>query len=301
MWKALRYEMYTLEKAILLAQANRSRFEKCCLYVLVTESDCHHGSGPAIRGALAAGAKAVQLREKQMPVRRFLDYAAHVREWTRKAGALLIVNDRPDLAVLLDADGVHVGQDDLRVARSAKNRRAGSDRRRVNAQCGAGPPGGPRRGRLSGRGSDLRIRDKTVRPVCRFGVSSAGGPEHFSPLVCYWGHQSGKHRRGDRDWGNAGGSQFGHLCRRGSRGGGGATTVSARNRLKKGFSLRRSQVLIFMRVTANSGAVTLCFLSSASEVTVTTEAVLRSGSVGFRRFQHFNYQTLKGKQNASYQ
>ncbi len=114
-WKALRYEMYTLEKAILLTQANRSRFEYCRLYVLATESACHHGTGPAIRGALAAGAKAIQLREKEMPVRRFLDYAARVREWTREAGALLFINDRPDLAVLADADGVHVGQDDLTV------------------------------------------------------------------------------------------------------------------------------------------------------------------------------------------
>ncbi len=47
-----------------------------------------------------------------------------VREWTRAAGTLFIVNDRPDLAVLADADGVHLGQDDLPV--SAARRIVGS-------------------------------------------------------------------------------------------------------------------------------------------------------------------------------
>ena len=41
--------------------------------------------------------------------------AHDVRRWTRKAGALFIVNDRPDVARLVEADGVHLGQDDLPV------------------------------------------------------------------------------------------------------------------------------------------------------------------------------------------
>ena len=83
--------------------------------MLVTEDLCHHGSGPAIRGALQGGVGIVQLREKRMEDRKLVDQGRRVREWTREAGALFIMNDRPDLAVLTDADGVHVGQEELSV------------------------------------------------------------------------------------------------------------------------------------------------------------------------------------------
>jgi thiamine-phosphate pyrophosphorylase len=85
------------------------------LYLLVTESACPHGSGPVIRAALANGVGIVLIREKTLPDRLLLEHARRVREWTRDAGGLLIVNDRPDLAVLCDADGVHVGQEELTV------------------------------------------------------------------------------------------------------------------------------------------------------------------------------------------
>jgi len=81
----------------------------------VTESLCPHGVGPAVRGALAGGAGVVQLREKEMPERRLIELGRRVRAWTREADALYIMNDRADLAVLTDADGVHVGQDELSV------------------------------------------------------------------------------------------------------------------------------------------------------------------------------------------
>lgn len=111
----LRYRLYTIEKALLTTLASRERLSGCDLYLLVTESLCHHGSGPAIRQALAAGVRIVQLREKEMTDRNLLEATRRVRAWTREADALFIINDRPDLAVLADADGVHVGQDELSV------------------------------------------------------------------------------------------------------------------------------------------------------------------------------------------
>lgn len=111
----LRYEMYTLEKALLLTHVARERLTDCDLYLLVTEELCHHGSGPAIRGALKGGVSIVQIREKTLPDRLLLERAQRIRDWTHEAGALLIMNDRPDLALLCDADGVHVGQDELTV------------------------------------------------------------------------------------------------------------------------------------------------------------------------------------------
>jgi thiamine-phosphate pyrophosphorylase len=113
--EGLRYELYTLEKALLLTEFNRHELVNRRLYLLVTESLCPHGCGPAVRGALAGGVDLVQLREKELPDRRLIELGKQVRRWTREAGAVYIMNDRADLAVATDADGVHVGQDELSV------------------------------------------------------------------------------------------------------------------------------------------------------------------------------------------
>jgi thiamine-phosphate pyrophosphorylase len=57
----------------------------------------------------------IQLREKDLPDRTLLARARDLREMTRASGVLFIVNDRPDIALLAEADGVHLGQDDLSV------------------------------------------------------------------------------------------------------------------------------------------------------------------------------------------
>lgn len=111
----LRYEAYTLEKAILLTQSARERLDGRLLYLLVTEALCPRGSGPVIRAALDAGVDLIQVREKTMCDRNLVAHGRRVRRWTIEAGALYIVNDRPDLAVLTEADGVHVGQEELSV------------------------------------------------------------------------------------------------------------------------------------------------------------------------------------------
>jgi thiamine-phosphate pyrophosphorylase len=112
----LRYRVYTLEKGVLRTDANQQRLAGQQVYLLVTESLCHHGSGPAVHGAIAAGVRMFQVREKTMSDRHLVEHARNVRRWTRDADALLIINDRPDIAALVDADGVHVGQDELSVA-----------------------------------------------------------------------------------------------------------------------------------------------------------------------------------------
>ncbi len=111
----IRYRLYTIEKAILSVEANRQRLDARHLYLLVSEATCDHGAGPAVRESLAGGVDIVQVREKTMPDGRLIEFGRRVRTWTAEAGALLIMNDRPDLAVLCDADGVHVGQDELPV------------------------------------------------------------------------------------------------------------------------------------------------------------------------------------------
>ena len=62
---------------------------------------------------LAGGARFIQLRSKHASSGAFLASSADVVERAHKAGAMVILNDRADIAVLSSADGVHVGQEDL--------------------------------------------------------------------------------------------------------------------------------------------------------------------------------------------
>jgi thiamine-phosphate pyrophosphorylase len=82
---------------------------------LVTDERLSRGRPTAeiVRAAIRGGVDAVQLRGKDLPMREQVAIGRALREITREAGVLFIVNDRADLAVALDADGVHVGQDDL--------------------------------------------------------------------------------------------------------------------------------------------------------------------------------------------
>jgi thiamine-phosphate pyrophosphorylase len=68
-----------------------------------------------VEAALKGGVDMVQLREYGITDSAFFETACRLRNLTRKYNALFIVNNRPDIAYLTGADGVHVGQDDLPV------------------------------------------------------------------------------------------------------------------------------------------------------------------------------------------
>jgi thiamine-phosphate pyrophosphorylase len=68
-----------------------------------------------LEAAVRGGVDAVQIREKALPDSELLPRLVEARELTNALGVPLVVNDRPDLAVLARADAVHVGQDDLPV------------------------------------------------------------------------------------------------------------------------------------------------------------------------------------------
>jgi thiamine-phosphate pyrophosphorylase len=111
----LRYDSYTLERAMLLGQTGRERLADCRLYVLATEAICRASLAGTVREACAGGAQVIQLREKTAGDRRLLEMAREVRRIAREHNVLFIVNDRPDIALLSEADGVHLGQDDMPV------------------------------------------------------------------------------------------------------------------------------------------------------------------------------------------
>lgn len=83
------------------------------VYVVTDERADGWALLPIIRAALAGGATAIQLRRKAELGRAFVELGRAVRELTRAHDALFIVNDRVDVARIVDADGVHVGQDDI--------------------------------------------------------------------------------------------------------------------------------------------------------------------------------------------
>lgn len=68
-----------------------------------------------VQALLDAGIKIIQYREKDKKAGRMLEECRMIRQLTRQTGACFIVNDHVDLALLCEADGVHVGQDDLPV------------------------------------------------------------------------------------------------------------------------------------------------------------------------------------------
>jgi thiamine-phosphate pyrophosphorylase len=68
----------------------------------------------------AGGARLLQLRVKDLSSREFLSLAQQVRDVCHRHGCLLIINDRADIALAVDADGVHVGQEDLPLAAARK-------------------------------------------------------------------------------------------------------------------------------------------------------------------------------------
>ena len=110
---AIRYGLYDLEVTCLQAttgQRRNSRLDDCNLCLITAPA-------PDLRdkldAALSSGIAMVQYRSKSGSDRQNLKEAVELQDLCRRRGALFVVNDRIDLALALDADGVHLGQDDL--------------------------------------------------------------------------------------------------------------------------------------------------------------------------------------------
>lgn len=108
----LRYTGYALEQRLIVAfGAGSPRQWKVC--VLLSERLCPDGDWAAVaRAVTAAGADCIQLREKDVPDAELLRRTRQLVE-IASPGTAVVVNDRPDIALLGGADGVHVGQGDL--------------------------------------------------------------------------------------------------------------------------------------------------------------------------------------------
>lgn len=67
----------------------------------------------AVEKALKGGATFIQLREKKLEYERFLEEAIEIKELCKKYHVPFVINDNVDIAIAVDADGVHVGQKDM--------------------------------------------------------------------------------------------------------------------------------------------------------------------------------------------
>ena len=111
----LRYRTYTLHRAVEITADSARQLADARLYVLIDGRDSLD-SFRRLAGALVeAGVDVLQLRDKNLNDRELLARAKSLREATRDSATLFIMNDRPDLARLARADGVHVGQEELSV------------------------------------------------------------------------------------------------------------------------------------------------------------------------------------------
>ena len=116
----LRYRAYTFEQRLLGRAELAGRFDRVRVYLLLTSQMCQGDPLEVVRRAIEGGVDCVQLREKTLAGGAFLALARRLRELTSQTGTLLIINDRPDIAALAGADGVHLGQDDLPVAEARR-------------------------------------------------------------------------------------------------------------------------------------------------------------------------------------
>jgi thiamine-phosphate pyrophosphorylase len=88
--------------------------------ILDPEQTQGRAAGAVLRDLLDGGVKMLQLRVKSLAPRDFLDLARQARAATLEHACKLIINDRIDIALACDADGVHLGQEDLPLAAGRK-------------------------------------------------------------------------------------------------------------------------------------------------------------------------------------
>lgn len=87
---------------------------------ITDNTDCSMDWVEMTQEVLDAGVKWVQYRDKQSDRLCLFETASELRRLTREAGAFFIMNDFPDIAAAVDADGVHLGQEDIPIAEARK-------------------------------------------------------------------------------------------------------------------------------------------------------------------------------------
>jgi thiamine-phosphate pyrophosphorylase len=102
-------------------EIRKTIFEQVDVYPVTCERlSAGRSNLEVLEAVIRGGAGIVQLREKGISGRELYRMAVEFREITAKAGVLLIINDHLDIALAVEADGVHLGQDDLPIPAARK-------------------------------------------------------------------------------------------------------------------------------------------------------------------------------------
>ena len=119
--ETIRYRFYEVERQVAFTLPSAARaFAGVRLYVLITESSCKRPWLDVAEQAILGGADCLQLREKSLESSDLLCRAKDFVALCRRHDVISIINDRPDIALMSGADGVHVGQTDLPAAEVRK-------------------------------------------------------------------------------------------------------------------------------------------------------------------------------------
>ena len=104
-----------MHRAIGATQIGCERLAASQLYVLLDGRESIEQFEQLARQLIEAGVNVLQLRDKRLADRELIDRARRLRKLTQGTSTLLVINDRPEIAALVRADGVHLGQEELSV------------------------------------------------------------------------------------------------------------------------------------------------------------------------------------------
>ena len=98
-------------------ERRKAKFQEVDIYPVTCERlSAGRSNLEVLHAIIQGGARIIQLREKEYSAKDLYHLALKFREITSRAGVLLLINDHLDVAMAVEADGVHLGQDDLPVA-----------------------------------------------------------------------------------------------------------------------------------------------------------------------------------------
>ncbi len=117
-YEKARFSLYEIEKELTLLLSRQDKRERIAgVYIIIDPpSLAKRDIIEFARGVIGVGVSAIQLRDKLLNKSALLDIAAILATVCREAGVLFIMNDHVDIAIAVDADGVHLGEDDLPIA-----------------------------------------------------------------------------------------------------------------------------------------------------------------------------------------
>jgi thiamine-phosphate pyrophosphorylase len=114
-FKKARFDLYTIERNLLSKLLRQDKLKRLSgLYVIVDTQALLKGRHIDVaKAAIAGGARVIQLRDKTSTKKELLPIAEQLKELCAEHNVLFIINDHLDLLLAVDADGLHLGQDDL--------------------------------------------------------------------------------------------------------------------------------------------------------------------------------------------